>query len=278
MPKPPRCLHRAMADPVLALRQEIDRCTFALGVALVASVGHFNPASLIFAALLLLSSKEEPASRKTQHWVLRPRTTRFVWAVLVCDLLLLPSVVFLFVACREMKSLLTTYVPEECAPCSLAATTGSKRRRERESDRESVRQTENREELRLSSHRSPSLFATTAHTARRPARATGGRSRSKGRTQSRSRMPTISATKRCSPSRATNRSAPRSAPAPTGPRARCSESSSTSSTAATHASSPSTLTRGSPTSLRSTPRSTASVRTGDRSTPRPPWTGWHAPL
>jgi hypothetical protein len=102
------------------LQQEIDRCTFALGVALVASVGHFNPASLIFAALLLLSSKEEPASRKgkTQHWVLRPRTTRFVWAVLVCDLLLLPSVVFLFVACREMKSLLTTYVPEECAPCS----------------------------------------------------------------------------------------------------------------------------------------------------------------
>lgn len=104
-----------MADPVLALRQEIDRCTFALGVALVASVGHFNPASLIFAALLLLSSKEEPASRKgkTQHWVLRPRTTRFVWAVLVCDLLLLPSVVFLFVACHEMKSLLTTYVPED---------------------------------------------------------------------------------------------------------------------------------------------------------------------
>ena len=74
-----------MADPVLALRQEIDRCTFALGVALVASVGHFNPASLIFAALLLLSSKEEPASRKgkSQHWMLHPRTTRFVWAVLV---------------------------------------------------------------------------------------------------------------------------------------------------------------------------------------------------
>ena len=88
------------------------RRLIALGVALVASVGHFNPASLIFAALLLLSSKEEPASRKgkSQHWMLHPRTTRFVWAVLVCDLLLLPSVVFLVVACREMKSLLTEYV------------------------------------------------------------------------------------------------------------------------------------------------------------------------
>jgi hypothetical protein len=69
-------------DPVLELQRLLDQCNFALGVASVASLGHFNPASLLFVAILAMERRRSGGkvhaanatgllNKPHEHWALQ---------------------------------------------------------------------------------------------------------------------------------------------------------------------------------------------------------------
>lgn len=86
-------------NPVEVLQRQLDRCNFALGVASVASLGHLNPASLLFVAITATENRASAkvhvatvsgtmqSKTKKQDWALRNQTYRFMWYILVCDLM-----------------------------------------------------------------------------------------------------------------------------------------------------------------------------------------------